>query len=113
MDQCESKSLRLLPFLLQWAVTFWRYSLSMDRSIALCRKLAVPDRNTRLHRGAFFSFFSGELITALVVNPPERKLAKRTSVDWAETVGLDFGLNPSEYFHRKDFDLFHPYSTYY
>jgi hypothetical protein len=27
------------------------------------------------------SFFSGGFITAIVVNPPERKLAKRTSVD--------------------------------
>jgi hypothetical protein len=28
------------------------------------------------------SFFSGAFITAKVVNPPERKLAKRTSVQW-------------------------------
>ena len=28
----------------------------------------------------FSSFFSGGFITATVVNPPERKLAKRTSV---------------------------------
>ena len=28
----------------------------------------------------FASFLSGEFITAIVVNPPERKLAKRTSV---------------------------------
>ena len=28
----------------------------------------------------FSSFFSGGFITAIVVNPPERKLAKRTSV---------------------------------
>ena len=28
----------------------------------------------------FTSFFSGGFITAIVVNPPERKLAKRTSV---------------------------------
>ena len=33
-----------------------------------------------VHRGAFFSFFSGGFITAIVVNPPERKLAKRPSV---------------------------------
>ena len=37
-----------------------------------------------LHRGAFSSFFSGGFITAIVVNPPERKLAKRTSVHWDE-----------------------------
>ena len=28
------------------------------------------------------SFLSGGFITAIVVNPPERKLAKRTSVQW-------------------------------
>ena len=31
----------------------------------------------------FSSFFSGGFITAIVVNPPERKLAKLTSVQWA------------------------------
>ena len=30
----------------------------------------------------FASFLSGGFITAIVVNPPERKLAKRTSVQW-------------------------------
>jgi hypothetical protein len=30
----------------------------------------------------FDSFFSGGFITAIVVNPPETKLAKRTSVHW-------------------------------
>ena len=32
----------------------------------------------------FASFFSGGFITAIVVNPPERKLEKRTSVQWLE-----------------------------
>ena len=30
----------------------------------------------------FASFLSGGFITAIVVNPPESKLAKRTSVQW-------------------------------
>ena len=30
----------------------------------------------------FACFFSGGFITAIVVNPPERKLKKRTSVNW-------------------------------
>ena len=30
----------------------------------------------------FASFLSGGFITAIVVNPPERKLAKNTSVQW-------------------------------
>jgi hypothetical protein len=33
-----------------------------------------------VHRGAFCQFFSGGFITVIVVNPPERKLAKHTSV---------------------------------
>ena len=32
---------------------------------------------------SFFSFFSNGFITTIVVNLPERKLAKRTSVEWA------------------------------
>ena len=31
----------------------------------------------------FASFFSGRFITAIIVNPPERRLAKRTSVQWS------------------------------
>ena len=31
---------------------------------------------------SFASFFSGGFITAIIVNPPEMKLAKRTSVQW-------------------------------
>ena len=31
------------------------------------------------------SFLSGEFITVIVVNAPERKLAKRTSVQWCGT----------------------------
>ena len=30
----------------------------------------------------FASFFSGGFISVIVVNPPERRLAKRTFVDW-------------------------------
>ena len=33
-----------------------------------------------VHRGGFFSFFSGGVITAIVVNLLERKLEKRNSV---------------------------------
>ena len=32
----------------------------------------------------FSSFLSGGFLTAIVVNPPERNLAKRTSVHWAD-----------------------------
>ena len=51
---------------------------------ALARKLEVTF--SREHMVSFpvrfSSFFSGGFITAIVVNPPERKLAKRTSVRW-------------------------------
>ena len=30
----------------------------------------------------FASFLSGGFVIAIVVNPPERKLAKRTAVQW-------------------------------
>ena len=43
---------------------------------------------TRLYTEVHFaSFLSGEFITAVVVNPPERKLAKRTSVDYYVLLG--------------------------
>ena len=32
----------------------------------------------------FASFLSGEFINAIVMIPPERKLAKRTSVQWGQ-----------------------------
>ena len=32
----------------------------------------------------FAGFLSSRFITAIVVNPPERKLAKRTSVKWSK-----------------------------
>jgi len=35
----------------------------------------------------FYSFFSGGFIAAIVVNPPERKLAKRTSLQCAKSKG--------------------------
>ena len=41
-----------------------------------------------LHRGLYASFLSGGFITAILVNPPERKQAKLTSVhcfgDWRQ-----------------------------
>ena len=37
----------------------------------------------------FASFLSGEFITVIVVNPPERKLAKRTSVHCTVTTEVN------------------------
>ena len=46
----------------------------------------------------FASFFSGWFITAIVVNPPERKLAKRTSV---QCTAMDWYSGHSESTGRK------------
>ena len=60
-------------------------------------------------RFGFASFLSGGFITAIVVNPPERKLAKRTSVKFGEnmpnTIFWCFmtnclNLKFSKYFHN-------------
>ena len=37
----------------------------------------------------FASFFSGGFITAIVVNPPERRLAKHISVQWVDGLDLE------------------------
>ena len=37
----------------------------------------------------FASLLSGGCITAIVVNPLERKLAKRTSVQWGEIISVE------------------------
>ena len=39
-------------------------------------------KSTQYTEVRFASFFSGEFIAAIVINPPERKLAKRTSVQY-------------------------------
>ena len=41
----------------------------------------------------FSSFFSGEFITTIVVNPPTRKLEKRTSVQWGEILSEGTGAH--------------------
>ena len=38
----------------------------------------------------FASFLSGEFVTVIVVNPPERRLAKRTSV---QSTARDFAVD--------------------
>jgi len=48
----------------------------------------------------FASFLSGRFITAIVVNPTERKLAKRTSVQWVEKLSEGDLMNLSTCFLR-------------
>jgi len=43
----------------------------------------------------FAKFLSGEFITGIVVNPPDRKLAKRTSVQWSR-IYFEIERAPSE-----------------
>ena len=47
----------------------------------------------------FASFLFGGFITAIMVNPPERKLAKRTSVQWQD----DLVLFPKINFGKKNY----------
>ena len=44
-----------------------------------------PKLNSRLHRGGFcqFPFRWIYYFCAIVVNPPERNISKRTSLDWS------------------------------
>ena len=46
-------------------------------------------------------FLSGGFITAIIVNPPERKLAKRTSVDWWSKLVVQWGPDnqKTKHFH--------------
>ena len=53
-------------------------------------KNGIVDRSIEVR---FASLHSGGIITAIVVNPPERKLAERTSVHRAEIFCSYFGRN--------------------
>ena len=49
----------------------------------------------------FASFLSGEFTTMAVINPPERKLTKRTSVQYYEPLGFsDLTLKDMEDFNK-------------
>ena len=56
-------------------------TLGLPRNIqnAIFKTVTMTNHRTEVH---FSIFFSGGFITAIVVNPPERKLAKHTSVQW-------------------------------
>ena len=56
-----------------------KFFSSFQILIFLCQA-TQGDHIRLLHRGAFFQFFSGGFITAIVVKSPEKKLARRTSV---------------------------------
>ena len=56
------------------------YILAFSGGLKYLRKIHYNRQCTEMR---FASFLSGGFITAIVVNPPERKLAKRTSVQCA------------------------------
>ena len=70
-----------------WFIFKSRHAQNSGKLLALGSTLFIflKSRQTQnLHQCTemrFASFLSGGFITAIVVNPPERKLAKRTSVD--------------------------------
>ena len=55
--------------------------IDIERYICYC----FVNKTWGLHTEVrFASFLSGGFITAIIVSPPERKLPKRTSVDWGD-----------------------------
>ena len=53
-----------------------------QRGYQMSLKILIFDDLYQCTEVRFASFLSSEFITAIVVNPPERNLAKRTSVQW-------------------------------
>ena len=62
-------------------------------------------RCTEVH---FASFLSGGFITAIVINPPERKLAKRTSVRWRALLLCNLISLINVESKLTNFEKFHP-----
>ena len=52
---------------------------NMHRTVVAPQKCSKIEQCTEV---CFASFFPGGFITAIVINSPERKLAKRTLVQW-------------------------------
>ena len=77
----------------------WCISIIILR-IFTVRKLSSSMQCTEVR---FASFFSGGFITAIVVNPPERRLEKRTSVHWCKIKGLSVGYCERLYVVKNQF----------
>ena len=61
-------------------VSYTKIGLNLKKRLTLCRMQATA----HCTEVRFASFFSGGFTTMTVLNPPERKLAKRTTVHWVE-----------------------------
>ena len=85
----------------------WCLFRTMESNTDLkCQTLPLYCREVR-----FASFLSGGFITAIVVNPLERKLAKRTSVYWSERAyhqkhGICGALHPRLAFCQWTSDIY-------
>ena len=66
--------------------------IAIQRGFSACILETVKIRqskiNSRCTEVRFASFFSGGFTTMIVINPPERKLAKRTSVHWFKNLNI-------------------------
>jgi hypothetical protein len=58
----------------------WTFDHGQSLTLLMLVIMSLTSKVVQCTKVHFFSFFSGGFITDIVVNPPERKLAKRTSV---------------------------------
>ena len=77
-----SLNLKHEVFLSVWCLC--RFQISVTRTIKRNALGSLHCRCTKVH---FASFLSGRFITVIVLNPPKKKLAKRTSVQWCRIWG--------------------------
>ena len=64
------------------------YLVALGLALKCLRKVHL---NTQCTEVRFASWLSGRFTTMAVINPPERKLAKHTSVHWFKLVYEPFG----------------------
>ena len=78
-----------------WLSTFWnKYVIYNIKILPQRTDFSKIWKSVAVHCTEVWcaSFFPGGFLTAIVVNPPERRLAKRTSVHWGNLI---FGVIPS------------------
>ena len=78
------------------------YLVALGLGLKCLRKVHL---NTQCTEVRFASWLPGGFTTMAVINPPERKLTNRTSVDWSESSMLPFfkknkNQSKSQIFHR-------------
>ena len=83
-----AKLLAKQPFWYSWSCNYTRIFYFYTKSIDMERFENNFMKLKQCTVVRFASFFSGGFITAIVVNPPERRLAKCTSVQWKKLLIL-------------------------